>query len=158
PVCSYCSKSHSRRQFLRNSTAALVTGAMAVNETIARSAYVAGSDVLRVGLVGCGGRGTGAASEALAADKHVKLTAMGDAFKDRLDGSLAELKKIQSIADKIDVPPERCFVGFDAYKSVIASGVDVVLLAAPPHFRPLHLKAAVEAGKHIFAEKPVAVD
>src|SRR5262249_21055331 len=117
PVCSYCSKSHSRRQFLRNSTAALVTGAMAVNETIARSAYVAGSDVLRVGLVGCGGRGTGAASEALAADKHVKLTAMGDAFKDRLDGSLAELKKIQSIADKIDVPPERCFVGFDAYKS-----------------------------------------
>jgi predicted dehydrogenase len=152
------SKSHSRRQFLRNSTAAVVTSAMAVNETIARSAYVAGSDTLRVGLIGCGGRGTGAAGEALAADKNVKLTAMGDAFKDRLDGSLAELRKIQSIATKIDVPPERCFVGFDAYKSVIASGVDVVLLAAPPHFRPLHLKAAVDAGKHIFAEKPVAVD
>jgi predicted dehydrogenase len=155
---SFDSKSHSRRQFLKNSTAAVVTGAMAVNETIARSAYVAGSDVLRIGLIGCGGRGTGAASEALAADKNVKLTAMGDAFKDRLDSSLAELRKIQSISAKIDVSPERCFVGFDAYKNVIASGVDVVLLTAPPHFRPLHLRAAVEAGKHIFAEKPVAVD
>jgi predicted dehydrogenase len=131
---------------------------MAVNETLARGAYVTGSDVLRVGLIGCGGRGTGAAAQALAADKNVKLTAMGDAFKDRLESSLAELNKDQTIAAKIDVPQDRCFVGFDAYKAVIASGVDVVLLASPPQFRPLHLGAAVEAGKHIFAEKPVAVD
>jgi myo-inositol 2-dehydrogenase / D-chiro-inositol 1-dehydrogenase len=152
------SNSHSRRQFLKTSTAAVVTGAMAVNETMARSAYVTGSDVLRVGLIGCGGRGTGAAAQALAADKNVKLTAMGDAFKDRLESSLAELKTDQAIAAKIDVPQDRCFVGFGAYEAVIASGVDVVLLVAPPQFRPLHLKAAVEAGKHIFAEKPVAVD
>jgi myo-inositol 2-dehydrogenase / D-chiro-inositol 1-dehydrogenase len=149
---------NSRRQFLKKSTAAVVTAAMEVNKAVARSAYVTGGDLLRVGLIGCGGRGTGAAGEALAADKNVKLTAMGDAFKDRLDSSLAELKQVPNIAAKIDVPPERCFVGFDAYKEVIASGVDVVLLTAPPHFRPLHLKAAVEADKHIFAEKPVAVD
>ena len=149
---------HSRRQFLKTSTAAVVTGAMAVSETPARGAYVNGSDVLRVGLIGCGGRGTGAAAQALAADKNVKLTAMGDAFKDRLESSLAELNKDQTIAAKIDVQQDRCFVGFDAYKAVIASGVDVVLLASPPQFRPLHLRAAVEAGKHIFAEKPVAVD
>jgi len=155
---SFDTKPRSRRQFLKNSAAAVVTGAMAVNATIARSAHVTGSDVLSVGLIGCGGRGTGAATEALAADKNVKLTAMGDAFKDRLENSLAELKKIANIATKIDVPPERRFAGFDAYKDVIASGVDVVLLAAPPHFRPLHLNAAVQAGKHIFAEKPVAVD
>src|SRR5947209_20548960 len=84
---------------------------------------------------------------------------MGDAFADRLDYSLnKELKRDKELAAKIDVKPENCFVGFDAYKGVINAGVDVVLLATPPHFRPLHLKAAVEADKHIFAEKPVAVD
>ena len=83
---------------------------------------------------------------------------MGDAFEDRLEQSLDTLTQDEAIAAKIDVPPERRFVGFDAYKQVIASGVDVVLLCTPPHFRPLHLEAAVEAGKHVFAEKPVAVD
>ena len=83
---------------------------------------------------------------------------MGDAFEDRLGQSLDTLTKDKEIAAKIDVPPGRRFVGFDAYKQVIASGVDVVLLCTPPHFRPIHLKAAVEAGKHVFAEKPVAVD
>src|SRR5438093_3675699 len=106
---SFDSKSHSRRQFLKNSSAAVVTGAMAVNETIARSAYVKGSDLLRVGLIGCGGRGTGAAAQALAADKNVKLTAMGDAFKDRLESSLAELRNDKTIATKIDVTNDRCF-------------------------------------------------
>jgi predicted dehydrogenase len=77
---------------------------------------------------------------------------------DRVQISLSTLKEQKEIAQKIDVPPERCFAGFDAYKSVINSGVDVVLLATPPHFRPLYLKAAVDAGKHVFAEKPVAVD
>lgn len=140
-----------RRGFLKNSAATLATTAIVAN------AHAAGSDVLRIGLIGCGGRGTGAAAQALHADSNVKLTTMGDAFEDRLQFSLASLKKDPAIADKIDVKPEQCFVGFDAYKQVIAN-VDVVLLTAPPHFRPLHLQAAVDAGKHVFAEKPVAVD
>ena len=158
PAGAAASKSHSRRQFLRSSTAAVVAGASVINQAIARGAYVGGSDLLRIGLIGCGGRGTGAAAQALAADKNAKLTAMGDAFKDRLESSLEQLKKDHTISAKIDVARDRCFVGFDAYKQVIGSGVDVVLLAAPPHFRPQHLRAAVDAGKHVFAEKPVAVD
>lgn len=145
----------SRRDFFKASgAAALATGVL----SIPRSAHAAGSDLLRVGLIGCGGRGTGAARQALQADKHVKLTAMGDAFSDRLEGSLKNLQKIDTIEGKIDVPPERRFVGFDAFQKVIDSGVDVVLLATPPHFRPQHLEAAVQANKHVFAEKPAAVD
>jgi predicted dehydrogenase len=83
---------------------------------------------------------------------------MGDGFRDRLESSLARLKKDPKVGSKVDVALERQYVGFDAYQQVIDSGVDVVLLAAPPHFRPQHLKAAVLAEKHIFAEKPVAVD
>src|SRR5437867_4649387 len=132
-------KSPSRRQFLRTSVLAGAAGALAQRASMARSFTVAGSDLLRIGLIGCGGRGTGAAAEALAADKNVKLVAMGDASKDRLESSLAELRNDQTIATKIDVANDRCFVGFDAYKEVIASGVEVVLLAAPPHFRPSHL-------------------
>jgi len=97
-----------------------------------------------------------AAAQALTADPHVKLTAMGDAFADRLQSSRDNLQKMFS--EKVEVPDDRCFVGFDAYKDVINSGVDVVVLASPPHFRPAHLAAAVAAGKHVFAEKPVAVD
>jgi predicted dehydrogenase len=111
-----------------------------------------------VGLIGCGGRGTGAAVQALKADPHVKLVAMADAFEDRIAASLAAIQKKEEIAAKIDVPPERRFAGFDGYKNLLASGVDVVLLCTPPHFRPAHLRAAVDAGVHIFAEKPVAVD
>ena len=136
----------------------MVTGTIGANLPIARSAYLADSDVLRIGLIGCGGRGTGAAAQALAADKNVKLVAMGDAFMDRLESSLAQLQKNEANVKKIDVPQERRFAGFDNYEKVIASGVDVVLLTAPPHFRPSHLKAAIDAGKHVFAEKPVAVD
>jgi predicted dehydrogenase len=120
--------------------------------------HAGGSDLLKVGLVGCGGRGTGAASQALRADPNVRLTAMADAFTDHLDRSLGELQKDDGIVEKIDVPRERQFVGFDAYRQLIDSGVDVVLLATPPHFRPQHLAAAIDAGKHVFAEKPVAVD
>ena len=123
----------SRRQFIGSSAAATGLGAVP-------HAYAAGSDVLRVGLIGCGGRGTGAASQALRADPAVKLVAMGDAFEDRLGQSLDTLTKDEEIAAKIDVPPGRRFVGFDAYKQVIASGVDVVLLCTPPHFRPIHLE------------------
>src|SRR5436190_17709129 len=129
-----------RRGFLRNTAATLATA------TVASNAFAAGNDVLRVGLIGCGGRGTGAAAQALQADPNVKLTAMGDAFEDRLQFSLQSLKKDPVIAAKIDVKPEQCFVGWDAYKNVIAN-VDVVLLTAPPHFRPLHLQAAIDAGK-----------
>ena len=111
---------------------------------------------LKVGLIGCGGRGSGAASQALKADPNVVLTAMGDAFEDQLQKSLQNLQK--SCGDKVKVTPETCFVGLDAYQKVIDSGVDVVLLATPPGFRPVHLKAAVDAGKHIFCEKPVATD
>ena len=121
--------------------------------------HAAGQETtLKVGLVGCGGRGTGAAAQALQADANVKLVALGDAFTDRLQTSLATLQKQKEVAHKIDVAPDRCFVGFDAYQNVLDCGVDVVLLTTPPHFRPMHLKAAVDAGKHVFAEKPVAVD
>ncbi len=123
-----------------------------------RSVHAAGSDVLRIGLIGCGGRGTGAAAQALKADPAVKLVAMGDMFADRLAASLSNLQAEADVAAKLDVPPERQFVGWDAYRQVIDSGVDVVLLATPPHFRPMHLEAAVAADKHVFAEKPVAVD
>jgi predicted dehydrogenase len=133
-----------------------VAGTLAAHEAVAQNRIPFG-ETLRVGLIGCGGRGTGAAAQALAADSNVKLVALGDAFRDRLQGSLATLKKQQEIAGKIDVTDERCFVGFDAYRKVIEHS-DVVLLATPPHFRPIHLQAAIAAGKHVFAEKPVAVD
>jgi predicted dehydrogenase len=113
---------------------------------------------LKIGLIGCGGRGTGAASQALGAERNVKLWAVGDAFQDRLTTCLQQLRQNASHAPKIDVPQERQFVGFDAYQQVINSGVDVVLLCTPPHFRPLHLETAIRAGKHVFCEKPVAVD
>jgi predicted dehydrogenase len=139
-----------RREFLKTASAMAATTALDLPLV-----HAAGDDILKVGLIGCGGRGTGAAEQALNADTNVKLVAMGDAFEDRLKSSLKILKK--TAPDKVDVPEERCFVGFDAYKQVIAAS-DVVLLAEPPHFRPAHLKAAIEAGKHVFAEKPVAVD
>ena len=98
-----------------------------------------------------------AAIQALNADENVKLWAMADAFDDRLQGSLTGMQRKEELLPKIDVPPERRFVGFDGYKLVIDC-CDVVLLCTPPQFRPLHLRAAVDAGKHVFAEKPVAVD
>jgi predicted dehydrogenase len=119
--------------------------------------HAGGGDVLRVGLIGCGGRGTGAASQALQADQNVKLVAMGDAFQDRMQSCLSHLKNSSQIAGKVAVSPETMFAGFEAYKKVIPL-VDVVLLATSPHFRPQHLQAAVAAGKHVFTEKPMAVD
>jgi predicted dehydrogenase len=147
----------SRRDFLKTS-AVSVAGATIAHLSTVPPVHAAGNDVLRVGLIGCGGRGTGAAAQALNADADVKLVAMGDAFADRLQESLGRLRDDASLTGKIDVKPENCFVGFEAYKQVLSSGVDVVLLTSPPHFRPLHLRAAVDAGKHVFAEKPVAVD
>ncbi len=144
-----------RRRFLQTSAAAT---AAAVTLGQVPFVHADGNDTLRVGLIGCGGRGTGAAAQALKADQNVRLVAMGDAFRDRVQGSLATLQNDPSFRAKIQVPAERQFAGFDAYQQVINSGVDIVLLCTPPHFRPLHLRAAVAARKHIFAEKPVAVD
>lgn len=146
----------SRRDFLQQGGATVTAGAFLGTLALSRSAHAAGSDVLKVGLIGCGGRGTGAAAQAINADPQARLTALGDAFSDRLQGSLANLRKENP--EKVQVADDHCFVGFDAYQKVIDSGVDVVVLATPPHFRPAHLKAAIEAGKHVFCEKPVAVD
>jgi myo-inositol 2-dehydrogenase/D-chiro-inositol 1-dehydrogenase len=114
------------------------------------------ADTLKIGLIGCGGRGSGAANQALKADPNVVLWAMGDIFKDKMDASLENLTKVHG--PKVTVDEGRKFIGFDAFKKVLDSGVDVVLLATPPHFRPEHLTAAINAGKHVFCEKPVAVD
>ncbi len=111
---------------------------------------------IRVGLVGCGGRGNGAAVQALAADPQVKITALGDIFSDQLARSLDLLSRKD--VNRVDIPESRQFLGFDSYRKVIDSGVDVVLLCSPPNFRPEHLDYAVRAGKHVFCEKPVAVD
>jgi predicted dehydrogenase len=152
------SSSPSRRRFLQASAAAVGAGLL-LSERIAPSVYAAGTDeTLRVGLVGCGGRGRGAAVQALTADPKAKLVALADAFADYVEQSVDILKKDEKVGDRVVVDAEHRFAGFDAYKKLIDSGVDVVLLAAPPHFRPAHLKACIDAGKHVFAEKPVAVD
>src|SRR5437867_5633627 len=145
-----------RRDILRNSTAAVFASTIAARLGNVPYVHAAGSDMIRVGLIGCGGRGTGAADQVVRAAPNVKLIAMADAFKDRLDESRQSLIKMHG--DKIDVPADRCFVGFDAYQKVIASDINYVILATPPGSRPGHLKATVEAGKNIFTEKPVAVD
>lgn len=145
----------SRRSFLKVSTLALA-GAAASQTWITRSAHAAGSDTLKIGLIGCGGRGTGAVGNAFAADSNCRLTAVADAFADQAQNSLAQLRKTAS--DRVAVDADRCFAGFDAYQKLLATDVDVVILATPPHFRPAHLKAAIASGKHVFCEKPVAVD
>lgn len=133
-------------------------GLSAAGLTLARSAHAAGSETIRMALVGCGNRGTGACREALLAKAPVKLVALGDLFAERMQTSLKNLTKYADLKPKIDVPAERMFAGFDAYQKVLASGVDLVLFATPPHFRPMHYAAAVRAGKHVFMEKPLCVD
>jgi myo-inositol 2-dehydrogenase / D-chiro-inositol 1-dehydrogenase len=144
----------SRRDFLRTTTAAVVGGTLASTVNVP-GAFAAGSDEIRVGVIGCGGRGTGAIGNVLAAAPGVRLVAVGDLFPDRLADSLKNLAKL---GDKVAVPKEQQFTGWDAYEKVIASDVNYVILAAPPGFRPAHLQAAIAAGKHVFTEKPVAVD
>jgi myo-inositol 2-dehydrogenase/D-chiro-inositol 1-dehydrogenase len=141
-----------RRSFLMTSSATLA------GATLLHASPAAPRDEreLKVALIGCGGRGTGAAAQALSTAGKVKLVAMADAFQDRLEGCLAELTK--SYSGRLDVPESRRFVGFDAYQKAVDADVDVVLLATPPGFRPLHFAHAVSRGKHVFMEKPVAVD
>ncbi len=147
--------SPSRRDFIKSATAASAAAALLATGNYA---HAQGSDRIKVGLIGCGGRGTGAAADALQADPGAQLTAMGDILKSQLDSSLRTLKDQEDIKSKVQVIPENMFVGLDAYLQVINSGVDVVLLTTPPGFRPLHIKAAVAANKHIFAEKPMGTD
>ena len=144
----------SRRTFIQTTAAASAA-------VIFSGAHIAGSDVIRVGLVGCGGRGTGAARDCLRGSEGVELVALGDLFPEAVAKCRAELAKAlagSDLAAKYQVTDERCFSGLDAYQQVLASGIHLVILATPPAFRPAHLAAAVDAGLHIFAEKPVAVD
>lgn len=149
-----------RRDFLKQSTIAAVGATLLSQAVPVHGAYAGGDDLIRVGLIGCGGRGTGAAAQALSTAGNVKLVAMGDAFADRIQSSIAGIQSEggEKVVSRMDVPAERQFVGFDAYQKVINAGVDLVILATPPGFRPMQFEAAVKAGKHVFMEKPVAVD
>src|SRR5216117_3873267 len=144
-----------RRDFLKKTSTAVAGGTLLGGLSLERSAFAAGSDILRIALIGCGGRGSGAADQALSTSGGVKLAAMADVFEDKLEGSLDNLKKQH--ADRVEVPKEHQFIGFDAYKQAIALA-DVVVLATPPGFRPIHFEEAVKQGKNIFMEKPVATD
>jgi predicted dehydrogenase len=144
----------SRREFLANTAATI--GASSSLFALPHRAHAQGSDTIRVGLIGCGGRGTGAASDIVSGSAGIEIVAMGDVVQDRLTKSRTALA--EKIKEQLKVDDAHAFVGFDAYRNVIASDVDLVILATPPGFRPIHLQAAVEAGKHVFMEKPVAVD
>ena len=140
----------------RSNTAAKAAAATAALG-IARGAHAAGSDLVRIALIGCGGRGTGAAIDCLKGAPGVEVVALGDLVADRVETSLARLTK--EFPDRVKVPPERQFTGFDNYQKVCAcQDVNLIITAAPPGFRPIHVKAAIDAGKHVFMEKPVAVD
>jgi predicted dehydrogenase len=145
----------SRRSLLKSATTA---GALAATAqlVVPQGVRAAGSDVVKFGLIGCGGRGAGAGAQALTAHPQNHLTAIGDAFPEPIQRTLASYRKQKP--DQVKVTPETTFVGLDAYKQVIDAGVDVVLLTTPPGFRPQHFKYAVEKNKHVFAEKPVCVD
>lgn len=144
-----------RRDFIKSSS--LVAGAGLVGTlAVPRSVFAQGDTTLKVALIGCGGRGSGAALEALSNEAcPAKLVAMADAFQHRLDSSLESLQK--QLGDKVDVPPERQFIGLEGYKKAIALA-DVVILTTPPGFRPVTFEEAIAQGKHVFMEKPVATD
>jgi myo-inositol 2-dehydrogenase / D-chiro-inositol 1-dehydrogenase len=152
----------SRRQFLKTSGAAVAGATLATTLGFARQVHAGlNDDAMRVALIGCGGRGGGAVLDAFSTGNNLKLVAMADAFKDRLDGKYKELKKAASekgAGDKIAVDDDHKFVGFDAYQKAIDSGVDLLIIATPPGFRPIHFDAAVKANKNIFMEKPLATD
>ncbi|MEP7259311.1 MAG: Gfo/Idh/MocA family oxidoreductase, partial [Flavitalea sp.] len=159
------SNGNSRREFVKQSS--LLAGGLIAAPLLSRSNYFSGSDdVIKIALVGCGGRGTGACTQALLTKQNVKLVAMADAFRDRLDecykaitvDDLSDSAGVSgNVKNKVDVPEEHKFTGFDGYLKAIALA-DVVILATPPGFRPIHFEEAVKQNKHIFMEKPVATD
>lgn len=144
----------SRRTFLHR--AAVLGAATGGALSLARSVHAAGSGVIKVGLIGCGGRGSGAAANAMNAGNDIRLVAMGDVLQERIDTARPLLK--EKYPEQFVVDDAHAFVGFDAYQKVIDSGVDAVAIACTSHFHPVFLKAAVDAGKHVFVEKPAAVD
>ena len=148
----------SRRNFLQGSLAAGAGVALASQLSVARTAHAAGSDVLKVVLIGCGGRGQGAIRDCMNADKNVKVIAVADAFEDRAKGAADGLRKEEGLASRVDLPDDRVFVGLDAYQKAIDCDPDMVIIATPPGFRPMQYAAAVKAGKHVFMEKPCCVD
>ncbi len=152
-------ESTSRRDFLKTTALAGTGATLVVPAGFSSSLFASGDDTVKVGLIGCGGRGTGAAEQALSTNGNVKLTAVGDAFAENAMHVLERVKSsLGAKGERVQVPPEKIFNGLDAYQKVIDSGVDLVILATPPGFRPIHFEYAVKAGKHIFMEKPVAVD
>ena len=151
-------QNESRRSFLTKTGTAVAAGAVASQASPAFGVHTSGSNTLRVGLIGCGGRGTGAAINAANADPGVEITALADAFGDRILDCEETLRRNKKMGKKVKVTPETRFSGFDAADNLINSGVDMVILATPPHFRPEHMRLCVEAGKHVFCEKPVGVD
>jgi predicted dehydrogenase len=144
----------SRRNFLRLTGAAIPTIALAGLE-VSRFAHAAGSDIIRIGMIGCGGRNSGAAVQALRADSGARLVAMCDIFMDRVKAKREEIKK--QMPDQVVVDDDHCFVGLESYKRVIECS-DVVLIANAAKFHPIHMMAAIEAGKHVFVEKPHGID
>jgi predicted dehydrogenase len=146
-----------RRSFLY--TAAAAATAQSLSRTLTAGRLPGqGSDGLKLGLIGCGGRGSGAISQALSTQGPTQLVAVADMFEDRLDGALDSLRENAAFKNRVDVPKERRFVGPDAFRGVLASNCDVIVIATPPHFRPSHFEAAIAAKKHVFFEKPIAVD
>lgn len=142
-----------RRDFLKTTAGATLAAAIPGSLGL----HAQGSDTIRIGVIGCGGRGTGAAIDALNAAPGVEITALFDPFQDRIESSLKRLSEAHP--DKVKVKPETCFTGLEGYKGLLAvPGINMIVTAAPPGFRPIHLKACIEAGKHVFMEKPVAVD
>jgi len=150
-------KNTTRREFVK--TSSILTGGAIALPLLSKANYFSGADdAIKVALIGCGGRGTGAATQALSTKQNVKLVAMADAFRDRVDGCFQELTKDENgVKARVNVPEERKYVGFDAYKKAMAHA-DVVILTTPPGFRPIHFEEAVNQGKQIFMEKPVATD
>src|SRR3982751_4891151 len=150
----------SRRSFLQKSSAA---GAGVAAFQIVKPELVrgAGKEMLKAGLIGCGGRGTQAVVDMMTGTENVQLVAMGDIFEDKLEGSLGKIRgnpNFGKFQDRMKVDAEHRFVGFDAFKKVLASDIDIVMLATPPGYRPMHFEAAIEAKKHVFCEKPFGTD
>lgn len=145
-----------RREFLKKS--ALTASALAVGLSSGLRVHAAGSDMFKLGLIGCGGRGCGAVGNCIEANPNVKLWAMGDLFKDRAENARKAMMEAPATKDKMDVDPSRVFDGFDNYKKVIDAGCDIILIACASRYHPLYTKTAVEAGKHVFTEKPHGID